>query len=205
MRKFKKTQGHKKSGLVFVVSGPSGSGKTTLAESLLKDKKFKKILVKSVSFTTRPKRSAEIDKRDYFFLSAGEFRALLKAKKILEWTKYLGYYYGTPKEFVDNQLKKGKHILLCLDYRGACQIKEFYPDESVTVFIKPPSLVELRHRIKGRCQRTGEIEVRKRLGLAKQEMQLAKKYDYFVRNICLEEAINSLRDIVLKEISTKKG
>ncbi|MBU1727556.1 MAG: guanylate kinase [Candidatus Omnitrophica bacterium] len=191
--------------MIFVVSGPSGSGKTTLLDTLLKDAQLKKTLVKSVSFTTRPMRSAEKDKRDYFFLSRDEFKRRLKSKKILEWTRYLGYYYGTPKEFVDSFLAKGRHILLCLDFKGACQIKKLYPKNTVTIFIKPPSIDALKLRIAGRCSRTKEEEVKKRLDLARQELLLAKEYDYFVRNIALEKAANSLRRIVLKESNSRKG
>ena len=104
-----------KTGLLFVVSGPSGSGKTSLAHSLLAGARLKGKVIKSVSLTTRKKRTGEREGKDYFFASEAEFKRLLKAKKILEWTRYLGYYYGTPKSFIDRQLKKGKNILLCLD------------------------------------------------------------------------------------------
>ena len=90
-------------GKIFVISGPSGSGKTTLRDCLLKDKKVKSLFAKSVSFTTREKRTAEIEGRDYFYISEKEFKKKLRAKKILEWTKYLGYYYATPRDFVSQR------------------------------------------------------------------------------------------------------
>jgi len=91
---------HKKQnrpGKLFIISGPSGSGKTTLLAGLIKDKKIGKLLVKSRSLTTRPRRTGESNGSEYFFVTPLEFRHILKAKKILEWTRYLGYYYGTPK------------------------------------------------------------------------------------------------------------
>ena len=124
-------------GLIFVISGPSGSGKTTLIKSLLKDRVLKKILSKSISFTTRPKRRNEKDKKDYFFITPAEFSHLLKRKKIIEWTRFLGYYYATPRDYVDQQLTRGRNLALCLDTKGAASIKKIYPDNSVTIFILP--------------------------------------------------------------------
>lgn len=182
-----------------MVLGPSGSGKTTLAKELLKDKTLNELLVKSTSFTTRPKRSAEGNKKDYFFISAKEFKQKLKAKKILEWTKYLGYYYATPKEFVEKQLKNKKNLLLCLDLKGANKIKQHYPDNSVTIFINPPSLGALRRRIESRCHKTRAEEVSLRLALAKKELQAAYQYDYCIMNKNLRQAIKSLKNIILQE------
>jgi guanylate kinase len=190
-------------GLIFVVSGPSGSGKSTLVAGLLKDRCLRSKLVKSVSVTTRPKRSGEKDKKDYFFISEKAFRERLRAKKILEWTKYLRYYYGTPREFVEEQFRKGKHIILCLDFKGVLQIKRLMPRNIITIFILPPSLEALRLRIKERCRLIREKEIRQRLGLAKREMQLVRRYDYCVENRDLKQAINSLKKIVLGKIGTR--
>lgn len=137
-----------------MISGPSGSGKTTLANSLLSDKMLGRALVRSISFTTRPKRTGEKDHKDYFFITKEEFQQKLKNKKILEWTKYLGYYYGTSREFVDGELQKGKSIVFCLDLKGAVKLKEIYPKETVTVFVKASTFDELRQRISKRCSKT---------------------------------------------------
>ncbi|MDD5060493.1 MAG: ATP-binding cassette domain-containing protein, partial [Candidatus Omnitrophica bacterium] len=146
-----KTSGRqKKQGKIFVISGPSGSGKTTLLNRLIQDKEIGKLLIKSRSLTTRPRRWQERDGRDYFFISPGEFKRLLKAKKILEWTRYLGYYYGTPRGEVEARLKKGGHIGFCLDLKGAALLKKIYPKNTVTVFVLPPSLETLKARIEGR-------------------------------------------------------
>lgn len=189
----------KKRGLIFVVSGPSGSGKTTLLKNLLNDKELRDNLVKSVSFTTRPKRSGEENKKDYFFISQKEFQQKLKAQKILEWTRYLGYYYATPKDFIDRQLNKAKHIILCLDLKGALTIKRKYPKNTVTIFIVPPSQKTLLHRIISRCNKTKEEEVKQRLRLARQELLAADRYDYCLMNKDLSPAIRQLKKVIIKE------
>jgi guanylate kinase len=189
----------RKKGLIFVISGPSGSGKTTLAQKLTRSKTLKNRLIKSISFTTRPKRQGEADKRDYFFISDKEFREKRKAKKILEWTKYLDYYYATPKEFVDRQLDKGKHILLCLDFKGALEVKRLYPQNTITIFVTPPSLVALQDRIRKRCRQTKKEEIKQRLKLARQELAVAKRYNYCVVNRDLQQAVKELQGIILQE------
>jgi len=185
---------------IFIISGPSGSGKTTLLEKLLRDSKIKEILVKSISFTTRAKRSKEKGSRDYFFITEKTFKQKLRAKKILEWTRYLGYYYATPKDFVEKQLKKGKHVVLCLDLKGALKIKRLYPKNAVTIFIVPPSIKALKCRIEGRCNKTKKEEIGKRLKLARQELRGLSKYDYYVVNKSLSKAVGDLQGIILKEI-----
>ena len=188
-----------KPGKIFIISGPSGSGKTTLLTRLIQDKKIAKSLEKSRSVTTRPRRLGEKQGKDYFFISKGEFRRLLKAKKILEWTRYLGYYYGTPRELVENRLKKGKHLGLCLDLKGARILKKIYPYNSVTVFVLPPSLSVLKARIEGRCRETNKKEVTQRLRLAKREILAAAQFDYRILNQNLRIALKELKKIFLKE------
>ena len=186
--------------MAWIVSGPSGSGKTTLLEKLFQDKELNQKLVKSISFTTRPKRSGERDKKDYFFISQTQFKQKQKAKKILERTKYLGYYYATPKDFLKRQLQAGKHIVLCLDLRGALKIKRFYPDNTVSIFILPPSLAVLRDRIERRCNRTKAREIRERLEIARGELAASKGYDYCLLNKDLLKAAQELKGIILREI-----
>jgi len=190
----------KKKGKIFVISGPSGSGKTTLLERLLKDKGLKKKLAKSISLTTRQRRSGERSGKHYFFISESELKERLRAKKILEWTRYLGYYYATPKGFVERELRKGKNLALCLDLKGALQIKRIYPKNAVTIFIAPPSIEELRQRIKGRCSKTKQEEIMGRLELASEEMLEARRYDYSLVNEDLTQAQKMLKDIILREI-----
>ncbi len=189
--------------MIFVMSGPSGSGKTTLRDKLLKDREFSRHFVKSVSLTTRKRRSGERDKRDYIFINGPEFKKRLKQKKILEWTKYLGYYYATPRDFVDKQLEKRKNIILCLDLKGSLRIKRLYPGQCVTIFILPPSIKALQRRIEGRCNKTEKEEIRRRLESARQELTEAGRYDYCIVNKNLTQAAKELKGIILK--SEKRG
>jgi guanylate kinase len=188
-------------GLIFIISGPSGSGKTTLVQKLFSNVKLRNKLVRSISLTTRPKRSGEKGKKDYFFVSAKQFAQEKKAKKILEWTKYLGYYYATPRDFLERQLERAKHVILCLDLRGAFALKRQYPNNAVTIFIIPPSLNALLDRITSRCNKTKEEEVRRRLKLAKEELLAAGKYDYCVVNEDFSQASKQLQGIILKEVT----
>jgi len=189
-------------GKIFVISGPSGSGKTTLLASLIQDKQIGKRLAKSCSITTRPKRSKEREGKEYFFVSPLEFRRLIKAKKILEWTKYLGYYYGTPKGPLEKQLSAGKNAGLCLDLKGARTLKKIYPNNTVTIFVLPPSLNVLKERIQNRCRRTNPQEIKRRMLLANKELRAAGKFDYCVLNQNLSAAIGELKNIFLQESST---
>jgi guanylate kinase len=190
--------------MIFVMSGPSGSGKTTLRDQLLQDRELKKYLVKSVSFTTRKARSAEKNKKDYLFVSEIEFKRLLSSKKILEWTKYLGYYYATSKDFLDRQLKSKKSIILCLDLKGALTIKKLYAQNCVTIFILPPSISALQKRIEGRCNKTEKEEICRRLESARQELAEAGRYDYCIVNKNLTQAIRELKGIVLESITQRR-
>jgi len=189
-----------KKGLIFVVSGPSGSGKTTLIRRLLSSRRLNYALAKSVSFTTRPKRSGEKEGQDYFFLSEKGFRQKLKAKKILEWTRYLGYYYATPKDLVDDYLNQGRYLILCLDVRGAWRIKRIYPKNTITIFILPPSLEALRKRITKRSSKAKAKELTLRLNLAKKESLAAKQYDHCLVNKNLPGAVKRLHRIIFHKI-----
>lgn len=189
----------RKRGFIFVISGPSGSGKTTLIKNLLKDKGLTNTLVKSVSFTTRPKRANEKNRRDYFFITPQRFKALLRGKKIIEWTRYLGYYYGTPKDYLDGELRKGGHIVLCLDTNGAQKIKNIYPANSISIFILPPKIEALKERIRSRS-RIKKENLLERLKLAKKEIALSQHYDYKIMNDNLQLALKEVKDIIFERI-----
>jgi guanylate kinase len=191
----------KDKGFVFVISGPSGSGKTTLAKKILKQSRLRGRLIKSVSFTTRPRRPGEKQGRDYFFVSAGQFQRLLKAKKILEHTHYLGYDYGTPRHFIEQAIRKGLHIILCLDIKGAFFVKRAFPERTITIFVKPPSLDIAERRILNRCAKTGTKEVNRRIQLASKELDYANRYDYCLINDNLNKAIREVVRIVQWVIS----
>ena len=195
----------KKKGFLFVFSGPSGSGKTTLIRGLLKDKDIKNKLSKSVSFTTRPKRKDEKDKRDYFFITQEKFREFLRRKKILEWTKYLDSYYATPKDFIDKHLKKGRHIVLCLDTKGATRLRAIYPENTVAIFILPPKTVTLKYRIRSRSKEVTEEDLLMRLSLANKEIAASKLYDYRIINDDFHLALEELKGIVIRYIGYREG
>lgn len=191
----KRVQAAQKQAWLFVLSGPSGSGKTTLADGLVSARSLKGRIARSVSFTTRPRRGTERHGKDYFFISREEFLRLKKAKKILEWTRYLGYYYGTARDFVTQQLGRSRGLIFCLDIRGARQIKAAFPRRAVTIFIMPPSIEELARRIKTRC-RTGAEEIARRVAAARREVRAARTYDYVVINDRLAGAHRQLRAII---------
>jgi len=199
-----KIKAPKKAGKIFVLSGPSGSGKTTLLEGLVKSRTLFGLLDKSCSVTTRSRRRGEKEGKDYFFVSKKEFNRLQKTKKILEWTNYLGYYYGTPKGPLESKLNEGKSIGLCLDLKGANTLKKLYPDKTVTIFILPPSLDELKTRIEKRS-RENKKETRQRLRIAGKEILAAADFDYCILNKNLKVALGELKDIFFKEINKSEG
>ena len=190
-------------GLIFVISGPSGSGKTTLVSKLVGDKDLRGYVAKSVSVTTRTPRLREKSNKDYYFLSNEEFLRQRRRKKFLEWTRYLGYYYATPRDFVEEALSQGRSVFLSLDLQGASRIRRLYPRRAITVFIRPPSLNALRERIRARSPEADRQEVTRRLGLAGGEMLAAREYDYCLINRDLAKTFARLKKIVLKEIGVK--
>ena len=190
---------------IFVVSGPSGCGKTTLIRSLLKDKVLKSTLARSISFTTRPKRPGEKEGVDYFFITEALFKKLRGQKKILEWTRFLNYYYGTPREYVDGQLGRDRSIALCLDVKGALRLKKTYGSRAVTIFILPPSIGSLKERIRNRgCHTDGRV-VASRMKIAAQELLRAREYDHSLVNDNFSLALKKLKGIINKRLYPKRS
>jgi guanylate kinase len=185
-----------KRGRIIILSGPSGSGKTTLQKTLLEAPKLKGKLVKSISATTRPKRKGEKDGKDYLFLTEQIFARRIRRGYFLEWEKVFENYYGTPKVQVTNLLSRGKHVLLCIDVKGADHIKQEFP-LAVRIFIKPPSMQELRKRLENRASETQETLTR-RLEVAQEEMKMAKEYDHVIINGSLDKAKEELSCLVAK-------
>lgn len=181
-------------GMILVISGPSGVGKGTLRQRLLQC--FPN-LKRSISVTTREPRPGEVHGRDYFFVTREEFRKMMSERAFLEWAWVLDELYGTPKKWVDEQLVKGIDVLLEIDVQGAFQVRERRPD-AVLVFIAPPSWEELRRRLRQR-HTEDEEEVKKRLEVAKRELEMALRYDYVVVNDDLEQAVYELECIVVAE------
>jgi len=179
-----------KPGRIIIVSGPSGSGKTTLHKMLLASRKLKGKVIKSVSVTTRPRRPGEVPGRDYMFMSPKKFLAKRAAGDFLESQKVFDAYYGTPERKVDQLLRKGKNVLLCIDVKGARQVWQKRPD-AFKIFIKTPTLQVLKQRLKKRgTERPKDLALR--FNTARQELAQAKYYDYVIVNDDLKKAYRKL-------------
>jgi guanylate kinase len=184
----------KREGLLVVVSSPSGGGKTTIVNRLRK--KYPDY-VYSVSVTTRPKRSGEVDGRHYHFVPPEEFQRLREKGEFAEWARVHDHEYGTPKRFVSEILTAGKVALFDLDVQGGLNIKQAYP-QSVLVFVLPPSFQELERRLRDR--RTDEESViRTRLKNAHREVTFWPQYDFVVINDHLDEAVQHVEAIIVAE------
>ena len=149
-----------KKGLLIVVSGPSGVGKGTVLKEFMNDPDLK--LSYSVSMTTREKRPGEVDGINYYFVTKEEFEKVRDEGGLLEWTEFVGNYYGTPLAGVEKLRNEGRNVLLEIEVNGCRQVKEKVPD-ALTIFIVPPSMKELEKRIRGRKTEPEEI-VQQRLG-----------------------------------------
>ena len=181
-------------GLLVVISAPSGGGKGTILKELFaKDDN----LVLSVSATTRSPRPGEEHGKQYYFLQKEEFEELISQGKMLEYAQYVGNYYGTPREPVEQWMAQGKDVVLEIEVQGGAQIKKLMPG-CVSIFILPPSMEVLEKRLRGRGTED-EATVRKRLEKAREEIPHAKDYDYVVFNDRLEDAVEDLRAILRAE------
>lgn len=178
-------------GKLFVVSGPSGAGKGTICKEILDQERN---IEMSVSMTTRSPRKGEIDKVHYHFVDRESFEKLIEEDGFMEYADVYGNFYGTPKRKVLEWINAGIDVILEIDVQGAMQIKKNYP-EGVFIFILPPSLTELKNRIKGRGSETEETMAR-RLGEALNEIRCIDKYDYRVINEELDVAIDRVRAII---------
>lgn len=180
-------------GLLFIVSAPAGTGKTTLVNKLVEE--FPTVIA-SISYTTREPREGEINGKHYHFISQSEFEAKIASEDFLEYVTLYGCYYGTSRQWILDQQKQGKHVVLVIDTQGALQLKGRLP--AVLIFISPPSLEVLRERLSNRQTETLEM-IEKRLEWAKTEMQAIPAYDYLVVNDDLNTAYQILRSVVIAE------
>ncbi len=176
--------------VLLVISGPSGVGKGTIVRAL---KERRADVVESISCTTRAPREGEKDGREYFFLSKDEFLRKIEEGGFLEYDAHFENYYGTPKAFVEEQLKT-RSVILEIDVEGALKVKKVRP-ESVLVMIAPPSVDELKARLVGRNTETEE-QIEKRLARLEYELSKASEYDFVVVNDDLEKAIEKVEDII---------
>jgi len=179
---------------IVVISGPSGAGKTTLLKRIFLRRNIRNSFIKSISYTTRPRRRGEKNGRDYYFVDKKTFRALIKNNFFLEHQKVLGDYYGTPKYFLEEGRLGGKDLILCIDVKGGMYLKKNVKrDKIVTIFISAPTAEELLRRLR---KRGDSVIADKRVALAKKELQFVKVYDYLIINQNFKEAL-SLLEIVL--------
>jgi len=178
-------------GNLYIVSAPSGSGKTTLLRHLIADVEN---LIFSISYTTRPPRAGEYNGVDYFFIDRAEFLRMVERNEFLEWAEYQGNLYGTSRRFVEENVAKGRNVVLDIDVQGARQVREQASD-AVTVFLLPPSYSELERRLRERGVQDDET-IRTRLAIAKQEITRYLDYDYIVVNDKLDESVALLTAIV---------
>jgi len=182
-------------GLMLVLSSPSGAGKTTISRALLERDDN---LSLSVSATTRKPRPGEVEGRDYFFVSDGEFERMVQADEFLEHADVFDHRYATPRGPVEKALSEGRDVLFDVDWQGAQQLRHAARDDLVGVFILPPSHDELERRLHTRAQDSEEV-VRGRMAKAASEMSHWSDYDYIVVNREIEESVAAVQAILAAE------
>ncbi|MEW6623180.1 MAG: guanylate kinase [Bacillota bacterium] len=181
-------------GLLIVISGPSGAGKGTLCNLIKKE--FPNIYY-SISATTRSPREGERHGVDYLFISKEEFLALKDKNGFLEWALVYDNLYGTPKKLVEENIQKGRDVILEIDIQGALQVKKQYAG-GVFIFVVPPSLSELKRRIEKRGKDSPE-DIMKRMNSVHEELSYVTEYDYVIVNEKIETAVAKLKSIIIAE------
>ena len=182
-------------GLLFILSSPSGAGKTTISRMLLGADDE---IALSVSATTRPRRPGEIEGIDYHFVSDEKFDAMVEEDDFYEWAHVFGHRYGTPKGYIRTGLKEGRDFLFDIDWQGTQQLKQKDDQDVVSVFILPPSIVELRKRLEGRGQDTPDV-IDARMDRARGEISHWAEYDYVVINDDVDQCFVKVREILHAE------
>ena len=181
-------------GKLIVFSAPSGSGKTTIVRHLLRQERLG--LEFSISATSREPRGEEVDGKDYYFISAEEFKKKIKSNEFLEWEEvYINNFYGTLQKEISRIWAKGKHVIFDIDVAGGLRIKKKFPDQTLAVFIKPPDINELIIRLKERGEESPE-KIALRVAKAPTEMATAPQFDTIILNDDLETAINEAEKLV---------
>ena len=182
-------------GLLIVFSGPSGVGKGTVRAAIFESSQHQ--FDYSVSMTTRQQRPGEVEGKDYFFTTREAFEEKIKSGQMLEYAEYVGNYYGTPLEYVNQTLDQGKDVFLEIEVQGALQVKEKVPD-GVFIFLTPPDLDELRGRLSGRGTDSLAV-INERMEKAREEIKLMSEYDYAVVNDEVHLAVERVKKIVEAE------
>jgi len=183
-----------KRGIFIVVSAPSGAGKTSICKEVLR---MYPEIVYSISYTTRPPRTGEVDGKDYFFITEKEFRQRIETGEFAEWTEKFGYLYGTSKKTMRDFLDRGYDLMLDIDPAGAKSLKKNFSG-GIFVFILPPSMEELEKRLRRRGSEKPEI-LEKRLEKSIDEIKEIFWYDYIILNDRIQAAIDRLRSIYIAE------
>ncbi len=189
-------------GKLLVFSAPSGSGKTTIVRHLLGLDYLN--LEFSVSATSRESRGKEMDGKDYYFISLREFKNKIRNDEFLEWEEvYRDCFYGTLKTEVERIWAKGKHVIFDIDVVGGLRIKKKFPNETLAVFVKPPSVDELKKRLKKR-KTESEEKINMRVAKASLELATAPQFDQIIKNINLEDALLEAEGLVANFVGVKK-
>lgn len=181
-------------GILFIISAPSGAGKTTLCKEVVD---ILPNLRHSVSYTTRPPRSGEVDGRDYFFITPSEFEKLRTAGEFAEWAEVHGNFYGTAIKTLEEYRANGIDVILDIDCQGARQLKERYR-QGVFIFILPPSFNELRRRLDLRNSDSDDVKER-RIRNAAEEIKESGRYDYIIVNDVYSKAVEKLKAVLIAE------
>lgn len=181
----------KRRGILVVVSGFSGAGKGTLMKQLVKTYDTYAL---SVSMTTRSPRPGEEEGKEYFFVTPEKFEEKIAAEGLIEYAVYCGNYYGTPREYVEMQLERGKDVILEIEIQGALKVKERF-SSALLLFVTPPSMKELKRRLLGRGTETEDV-VRSRLSRACEEAEGIEKYDYLVVNDDLDTCVKEMHALI---------
>lgn len=185
----------KNKGILTVVSGFSGAGKGTIMKELMNN--YSDTYALSISATTRAPRPGEVNGREYFFVSTEEFENMIAQDALIEHAQYVNNYYGTPRDYVFEQLENGKDVILEIEIQGALKVKEKYPD-TVLMFVSPPNAAELKKRLEGRGTEDAAT-IASRLSRAWQEAQGVENYDYFVINDVLDDCVKEVHAIIQNE------
>ena len=184
-----------KKGKLFIVSAPSGAGKSSLINALLTRFNADDSMRLSISHTTRAPRPGEINHVAYHFVSEDEFKALIARGAFYEYANVFGHYYGTSREIVEQWVSEGKDVLFDIDWQGARQIRKISPDAR-SIFIIPPSLDELKHRLETRGQDSEDV-IEGRMEKALREISHYSEYDHVIINDDFDNALNKLRSIII--------
>jgi len=182
-------------GLLIVLSGPSGVGKGTVRKHIFEN--YNNDFDYSISMTTREKREGEVEGLDYYFRTKEEFESLIENGGLLEYAEYVGNYYGTPLQYVNETLDAGRDVFLEIEVQGALKVRDKVPD-AIFIFLSPPNLDELESRIVGRGTDSDKM-IEKRMNKAVDELKLIQYYDYVVENDNVDFASSKIRHIIESE------